>query len=127
MLYSTGRLDDELRASLQGLTRPAPACSVEELDADAAGLVEQLNLRRPPSKEPVQILSPLPGKSRSPMYTAKTNRPWHETVDDSDEAARHLEKYRSCGPICMDLTRIYYRQDFDLLQYPEALQKSAGA
>ena len=96
------------------------SCRFENLQEDMRGVVALINARKPPHKNPVVLPDTIPTRKQGPLLS-KGLRVWYEEPDPDDIDGRHLSKYRDCGPVCMDLARIFYAQDFSVLKYDEVL------
>lgn len=88
------------------------------MEVDVAALVELLNEWVPEGREAITVKKPLPIPKKGPLLHKDAD--WPEELDKNDIQGRHFRKYSDCGPLCMDLARIYFRRDFEVLQYPEA-------
>jgi hypothetical protein len=86
---------------------------VKSLSEDFSALLRYINARKDPSLPP--RANNVGWEQKGPV--AKENAtPGQLSVDTHQ--SRHLEKFLQCGTRCLALVQEYYRQDFELLQYP---------
>ena len=88
-------------------------CRLEHLEQDYTGLVELINARRAPGLPEVE--DKIGWKQKGPLVK-----------QGEKETNRHLAKYEECGVECFDLVRNYFKDDFELLQYPTTQPELTG-